>query len=138
MSRDRIAGQGHTSIDVSRVPMSIRRQQIMKDELKQHYDKWTPREQRFFDSSNGFNDPKSGKRYYGTSDRRLATFLVYRKHKVRQFIGDNQGCYTFTMTKRLEESLDAASREDGADLFHVIDMGIGIFVDLLVTEAMQF
>ena len=110
----------------------------MNDKIKQHYEKWTPREQRFFDSSNGFNDPKSGKRYYGTSDRRLAAFLVYRNHKAKLIMIDNQGCYAFTMTKRLEDSLDAASREDGADLFHVIDMGIGIFVDLLVTEAMQF
>lgn len=110
---------------------------MKNEETKQCNDKLTPREQRFFDSTKYFRDEKTGKLLYGTSDIKLAAFLVYRKHKVRQFFFDNCGYHAFPMSKILEESLDAASSEVGNDLFQVIDRGIAIFSDLLVTEAMQ-
>jgi hypothetical protein len=110
----------------------------MKEETKQHNDGLTPREQRFIASSLGIKDPKSGKSYFYTSDRSLATFLVYRNHKAKHVWIADQACYAFPMSEKLKASLDMASSEDGADLFHTIDRGIAIFSDLLVTEAIKY
>jgi len=110
----------------------------MKQQIKRNDDGRTPREQRFFESSRGIKDPKSGKRYYCTSDRSLAVFLVNRNHAAGHVWIAGEAYCAFPLTAGLQQSIVAASREDGADLFQVIDKGIAIFTELLANEAIHY
>ena len=108
----------------------------MKQQIEQNNDGWTPREQRFFESSRHIKDPEAGQRCFCTNDRSLAAFLVYRNHEARHVLIADEPYCAFLMTEHLENSLELAAREDGIDLFLVVDQAIEIFSDLLVNEAL--